>query len=604
MIPRIIHQTWKNDQIPGEWQGFVQSWKKHHPDWEYKLWTNDDGAEFVKRFYPKFASTYFEYPFDIQRADAIRYLVIYHCGGLYVDLDFECLQPFDCLLDTDQLIIGFEPQKHVLEHAQQELLCNALFASKPGSPFLKAVIDYLTVTDIKSFAHEVLETTGPMMLQKVYEHTEKKSVDAHPPSRFYPFVYNAPELLQLAGNSQESTRMRRELIDSGCFAVHHWANSWIHNLSGEFQNPAPETVDGFKFYPMQDSPGMNFFDGGRNIPILAEICRNNTDVVAFNTDGYAKHIICASTEFSEMPNANKNEGLYVKKSFAESAAYLELPVDKTFVDLVKVGPKPFRLYLDDINDPIVSRAIRDAGAWEPVETALVSKLLSQGETVVDIGAHIGYFTVIFSHLVGKHGAVYGFEPEIDNFSLLQANILTNRLQNVTIENLALSSSSGVTHLYLSSDNKGDHRLAPTPGRDEQEITYVTLDQYLSSDSQEIHFVKSDTQGHELEVLLGMAGVIERNKDHLCCLIEFSPGLLAAASPDRVGCLIDYFDSYPAEIYWIREQGQNHELVLMDKAALYDVASIMLKHEDDDHACNILVFFSAKARNKYFSKLGW
>ena len=120
----------------------------------------------------------------------------------------------------------------------------------------------------------------------------------------------------------------------------------------------------------------------------------------------------------------------------------------------------------------------------------------------------------------------------------------------------------------------------------------------------IHFIKCDTQGHELEVLLGMTRVIDRNKNHLCCLMEFSPGLLIAANPDRVNCFIDFFDSYQAEMYWINEQKGNPELVLMDKAALHDITGTMLKHNDHDHCCSILIFFSTTARIKYFSKLGW
>jgi FkbM family methyltransferase len=604
MIPKIIHQTWKTDQVPSEWKAFADSWKFHHPDWQYRLWTDADGAAFVEEFYPEFQETYLSYPYGIQRADAIRYLLIYHYGGLYADLDFECLQSFESLRDNNQLIIGLEPHKHAREQSRPELLCNALFASQPGSVFLKTVIDFLTAGNSQTPAHDVLNTTGPMMLQNVYEQTAKQGVEAHPPIRFCPFVNNAPELAQLAENSVLSERIRQKLISLGCFAVHHWANSWTQGSPKQLLNPKPSEIEGFEFHPMLDSPEMNLFNGGRDIAVLANFCRNTPEVVAFNTDGFAKHTICASADFKQLQNVNPDEGLYVKKSMTSPNDCLKPHFDKQCVYLPNIGPKPFILFLDEINDPVISAVILANLVWEPVETALLCKLLSAGETVIDIGAHIGYFTVLFSCLVGEQGSVISFEPEADNYSLLQANVSINGLDNVIIENQALSNRSGVAPLYLSSDHKGDHRLAPTAARDVQKVTLIALDQYLAKGLQQIHFIKSDTQGHELEVLQGMTQVIERNKDHLCCLLEFSPGLLAAANPEGISNFIDFFDSYQTEIYWISEKIGTHELVLMDKAALHDVARSMLKHESLDHSCNILVFFSSKARIKYFSKLGW
>jgi mannosyltransferase OCH1-like enzyme len=162
MIPKIIHQTWKTDQVPSEWTAFAESWKQHHPDWQYRLWTNADGAEFVEQFYPQFKDTYWSYQYDIQRADAIRYLIIYHYGGVYADLDFECLQSFESLCNNHKLLIGFEPKGHAQFQPRQEVLCNAIFGSQPHSQFLKTVIEFLIADVTPTLVHEdVLKTTGP-----------------------------------------------------------------------------------------------------------------------------------------------------------------------------------------------------------------------------------------------------------------------------------------------------------------------------------------------------------------------------------------------------------------------------------------------------------
>ncbi|MFT6406638.1 MAG: FkbM family methyltransferase [Arenicella sp.] len=605
MIPKIIHQTWKTDQVPEQWKAFAQSWKSHHPDWEYRLWSNADGAEFVEHFYPHFEQTYWSYRYDIQRADAIRYLIIYHYGGIYADLDFECLQSFESLRDNHKLVIGFEPKEHAQAQSLQEVLCNALFASKPRSKFLKAVIDFLIADDTPTIGlGDVLRTSGPVMLQNVYEQFNKSDVDAHPPVRFYPFENNAPELTQLAKNSDESERIRQKLIGLGCFAVHHWANSWTKDLAGELMNPSADSVEGFDFYPMYDSPGMDLFNGGREVAALAERCRADSQVVAFNTDGFAKHTIASISDLSVMLNANQNEGIYIKRPIANAKEVLEQHENMQLVYIAAAGPRPFSLFVDQTNDLVIAQFIESNRIWEPLETALVSKLVSPGENVIDIGANIGYFTVLFSQLVGEQGKVLAFEPEAKNYSLLKANILINRLDNVVIENQALSNTQGVADLYLSSYNKGDHRLGYTAGREKQQISSIELDQYLSGNALPIHFIKSDTQGHELKVLQGMTKLIERNSAYLCCLLEFSPGLLITAEPRGVEDFIDFFDLFETEIYLIQEVARNAELVLMDSAALRQLARIMLQHEAQDHSVNTLIFFSTNARIKYFAKMGW
>src|SRR5947209_7161400 len=97
-IPRIIHQTWKDEQIPVAFRDMVATWKQHHPQWEYRLWTDTANREFIQSHYPEFLTFYDLYPSHIQRVDAFRYLLLYTFGGVYVDLDFECLLPLEELL--------------------------------------------------------------------------------------------------------------------------------------------------------------------------------------------------------------------------------------------------------------------------------------------------------------------------------------------------------------------------------------------------------------------------------------------------------------------------------------------------------------------------
>lgn len=90
-IPKIIHQIWKDEQLPEAFQLLSQTWRDMLPDWEYRLWTDEMNRAFVRKHYSEFLAKYDAYSNTIQRADAIRFLFQRTYGGLYVDLDFECV---------------------------------------------------------------------------------------------------------------------------------------------------------------------------------------------------------------------------------------------------------------------------------------------------------------------------------------------------------------------------------------------------------------------------------------------------------------------------------------------------------------------------------
>src|SRR5688572_12561292 len=94
-IPKIIHQTWKEEAIPEKWKAYQKKVKRLHPDWEYRLWTDKDNDAFVEKEFPDFYAVYKGFSRNIMRADVIRYLIMYHTGGMYLDLDYEFLMPFD-----------------------------------------------------------------------------------------------------------------------------------------------------------------------------------------------------------------------------------------------------------------------------------------------------------------------------------------------------------------------------------------------------------------------------------------------------------------------------------------------------------------------------
>ena len=108
-IPKIIHQTWKSHDLPEKYIKLVNSWKNKHPDWEYKLYDDHDCIEFIQKYYNELFDTYQSLEEPVMKADMFRYLIVYHFGGLYADLDTEALKSFDELLNgNSKMIIGVE----------------------------------------------------------------------------------------------------------------------------------------------------------------------------------------------------------------------------------------------------------------------------------------------------------------------------------------------------------------------------------------------------------------------------------------------------------------------------------------------------------------
>src|SRR3954471_21826173 len=93
------------------------------------------------------------------------------------------------------------------------------------------------------------------------------------------------------------------------------------------------------------------------------------------------------------------------------------------------GLPDLRLLTRD-DDHVIGGAIRQDGIWELIETALIVHGTVDGDTVADIGAHVGYFSIIASRLVGPSGQVFAFEPEAANFEVLKANCILNGCRNV------------------------------------------------------------------------------------------------------------------------------------------------------------------------------
>jgi mannosyltransferase OCH1-like enzyme len=235
-IPRIIHQTWRNQDVPQYLRRFQASWLENHPDWQYRLWTDQANRQLISDYYPEFLSVYDAYLLPIQCADAIRYFILHHFGGLYVDLDFECLRPLDPTFNGRICVFGSEPRAHALAYGMPIIIGNAIMASVPGHPLWptvhEALVQRRNVLD-RWGCPDVLRSTGPLMLTDVVQRFSTESVTVYPPEIFYPqmdvsnrhiFALWAEDAS--AEQSLYAGELRNGIMRSDSYAVHHWAGTW------------------------------------------------------------------------------------------------------------------------------------------------------------------------------------------------------------------------------------------------------------------------------------------------------------------------------------------------------------------------------------------
>jgi len=227
-FPKLIFQTWKNKSPPKKMAYWAETWKSHNPDYEYVLWDDADNRRFVAENFSWFLPTYDGYDAEIKRADAIRYMFLYTYGGIYADLDFECLKPFDSLLDQYKgydIILGQMESDESQWHSSNNIP-NAIMISKPGCHFWLRVLQLMIVKASGNGRPEV--QTGPIVLKEVYLSSWFDNIKLLPSSVLYPISWVTDEeerIAALKADEHTLTQTMKAKYPSS-YAVTYWAHSW------------------------------------------------------------------------------------------------------------------------------------------------------------------------------------------------------------------------------------------------------------------------------------------------------------------------------------------------------------------------------------------
>jgi FkbM family methyltransferase len=186
------------------------------------------------------------------------------------------------------------------------------------------------------------------------------------------------------------------------------------------------------------------------------------------------------------------------------------------------------------------------GTWESDVVNAVVSTVKTGATAIDIGAHIGYYTLLLAKCVGPIGRVISFEPLPVNFALLEKNVRLNRLPHVQMNAQAVFSRNEELTITVPDDapNSGDASILSTEGTQHFRVPAVTLDSFCSNAGLRPDFLKMDVEGAEYDVLLGAKETIARSRPKILIELHHFDGNLAANPVPEL------LSSWNYEIQWI------------------------------------------------------
>lgn len=209
------------------------------------------------------------------------------------------------------------------------------------------------------------------------------------------------------------------------------------------------------------------------------------------------------------------------------------------------------------------------GVFEPTETELVKKYVKKGDTVLDIGGHIGYYTLLFAKLVGETGKVFAFEPNPESFSLLKKNVEVNGYYHVTLVQKAVAHETGKTKLYIVKyKNFPTDCIIWDPGGGATfiEVDTVRLDDYFKGRNVKVDFIKMDVDGAEGGVLQGIDNLLKQNYG-VKIILEIWPIAQAQYGVSSEVCL-NFLVKRGFTLYNITEQGNLEQVSVSGLLEMY------------------------------------
>jgi FkbM family methyltransferase len=205
--------------------------------------------------------------------------------------------------------------------------------------------------------------------------------------------------------------------------------------------------------------------------------------------------------------------------------------------------KGFEIYLSP-KDVDVSPRLGVLGWIEGGTTELFTRLVRKGAYIIDIGANLGWFTLIAASIAGKEGVVLSFEPDPVNFSLLSRSVERNGFDNIRLFQQCASDVDGTRTLHMApSEHMGQHSISRDMGGPKITVESATLDTIASNlRIDHIDVLKIDVEGAEPEVLAGAKLLLTESRiGHI--IMEWNPWAWASGHERFLNSLRKLFDFY-------------------------------------------------------------
>jgi FkbM family methyltransferase len=151
------------------------------------------------------------------------------------------------------------------------------------------------------------------------------------------------------------------------------------------------------------------------------------------------------------------------------------------------------------------------GSYEFEKQAILSEIVRPGDVVYDVGAHVGYFSIIFAKLVGATGSVYAFEPMRENYDFILQHVAINKLSNVKATCAGIAASSG-TACFTTPDHTATYHRTNFGS---VQVPVYNLEEYVRDNRLPApHLIKMDIEGEEIYVIPSILNFVIRHRTKL------------------------------------------------------------------------------------------
>ncbi len=266
MIPFIMHQTWKSKtDIPDNFRFWSKSFLDLNPSIDYRIYDDHDNYELVENTFPELLPLYKDFPQEIFRADFVRPLYLFNYGGLYADMDFQCLQPLTSIFSSNAgIIVGKMGTDDEFKHS----IPNAMMASSPHQGFWLGYLAHIenawrAVSRDQRIRVSPSKITGPVTLKEAvleyltnrtsFQNRVQEFISRHslkfngevicydqlcvlPSHIWYPINWNG----KVHGHFREKLLKERKFLSiteaqqlfESSLAVTYWSHSWGESQKG------------------------------------------------------------------------------------------------------------------------------------------------------------------------------------------------------------------------------------------------------------------------------------------------------------------------------------------------------------------------------------